>query len=74
MHTYIDTYIQTHFLDPSSVQDGMKMKLVTKERKEKKGKENDIGCDYNLVVIESIQLKQNVQHINLQHINVVWGS
>jgi hypothetical protein len=33
------------------------MKLVTKERKRKgkKGKGNDIGCDYNLVVIESIQ-------------------
>jgi hypothetical protein len=32
------------------------MKLVTNE---KNGKENNMGCDYNLVVIESIQLKQS---------------
>jgi hypothetical protein len=52
---YIHTNKQTHFLDPSSNQCGMNIKLVTKERKRK---ENDIGCDYNLVMIESMQLKQ----------------
>jgi hypothetical protein len=38
-----------------------------KERKEKKGKENYICCDYNLVVIERIQLKQILQY-NIQTI------
>jgi hypothetical protein len=38
-YIYIHTYIQTHSIDPSSIQDGMNMKLVTKKnRKERRGR------------------------------------
>jgi homogentisate 1,2-dioxygenase len=29
----VHTYIQTHSIDPSSIQDGMNVKLVTKKKK-----------------------------------------
>jgi hypothetical protein len=38
-NAWIHTYIHTQSIDPSSVQDGMNMKLVTKKKgKERKGR------------------------------------
>jgi hypothetical protein len=53
IHTYLHTH--THTLLRSIIRSRWHEYEIG--HKTKKRKENDIGCDYNLVVIESIKLK-----------------